>query len=113
MKYSSMNFHLSPSTTFPVPGEGITTFSVQMATSGVANPFKHFGLQIAQVIPTYVSSSGMSVFGANVQRTNLESMSLLTTNIPGGIMTYIECSAMPQQNVTQSRSHTQTSQTLR
>jgi hypothetical protein len=38
---------------------------------------------------------GMSVFGANVQRTNLEIMCILTRNTPGGITTYVERSAMP------------------
>jgi hypothetical protein len=33
--------------------------------------------------------------GVSVQRTNLEIMSLLTSNTPGRITTYIECSAMP------------------
>ena len=70
-------------------------FSVQMATSGVANWFWQHGLQIVQSIATYIISSGMSVFGASVQRTNLEIMSLLTSNTPGGITTYIERSAMP------------------
>jgi len=50
---------------------------------------------MALSIATYIISSGMSVFGASVQRTNLEIMSLLTSNTPGGITTYIERSAMP------------------
>ena len=74
---------------------GITTFSVQMATSGIANRFGQHGLQIAQCIGTYIISSGMSDFGASVQRSNLEIMSLLTSKTPGGITTYIELSAMP------------------
>jgi hypothetical protein len=70
-------------------------FSVQMATSGVANRFYHHDLQIALSIATYIISSGMSVFGASVQRTNMEIMFLLTSNTPGGMTTYIEHSAMP------------------
>jgi hypothetical protein len=68
-----------------------------MATSGVANQFELYGLQIALSIATYIISSGMSVFGASVQRTTLEMMSLLTSNTPGRITTYIEHSAMPTQ----------------
>jgi hypothetical protein len=52
-------------------------------------------LQIALSIATYIIASDMSVFGVSVQRMNLEIMSLLTTNTPGGIPTYTECSAMP------------------
>jgi len=37
----------------------------------------------------------MSVFGASVHRTNLEIISLLTSNTPGGITTFIERSVMP------------------
>jgi len=37
----------------------------------------------------------MSVFGLSILWTNLEIMSLLTSNTPGGITTYIECSVMP------------------
>jgi len=43
----------------------------------------------------YIISSCMSVFGATVQRTSLEIMSLLTSNTVGRITTYIERSAMP------------------
>jgi len=95
MKYASGYSSLSPLSTIPAPRAGITTFSVQMAISGVANRFSQHGLQIALSIATYIISSGMSVFGASVQRTNLEIMSLLTSNTPGGITTYIERSAMP------------------
>jgi len=47
----------------------------------------------------------MSVFGASVQRTNLEILSLLTSNTPTGITNYIECSAMqtPRQPMPKSR----------
>jgi len=37
----------------------------------------------------------MSVFGASVQRTHLEIISLLTSNTHGGITTNMECSMMP------------------
>jgi hypothetical protein len=66
-----------------------------MATSGVPNQFCQHELQIAMSIATYIISSGMSVFRAIVQRINLEIISLLTGNTPGGIPTYIEGSAMP------------------
>jgi len=66
-----------------------------MATSGIANRFWQHGLQIALSIATYIISSAMSVFGAIVQRTNLEIISLLTSNTPDGITTYIERSVMP------------------
>jgi len=95
MKYSGGYSSLSPLRTIPAPRAGITMFSVQMATSGVANRFQQHGLQIALSIATYIISSGMSGFGASVQRTNLEIMSLLTSNAPGRIITYIERSAMP------------------
>jgi len=52
-------------------------------------------MQIAQSIATYIISSGVSVFGASVQRMNVQIISLLTSNIAGGITTYIEFSAMP------------------
>jgi hypothetical protein len=65
-----------------------------MATSGVVNLFQQLELQIALSIATYIISSAMSVFGASVQRPNLEIMSVLTSNTSGGITTYIECSAM-------------------
>jgi len=73
----------------------MTMLSVQMATSGIANRFQQHGLQIALSIATYIIWSGMSVIGASVQRTNMEIMSLLTSNTPGGITTYMEHSAMP------------------
>jgi hypothetical protein len=65
-----------------------------MATSGIANWLEQHSLQIALSIATYIISSGMSVFDASVQRMNLEIMSLLTSNTPGRITTYIERSAM-------------------
>jgi hypothetical protein len=79
----------------PALRAGITTFSVQMATSGVTNQFYQHGLQIAESVATYIILSDMSVFVASVQRTNLEIMCILTSNTPGGIKTYIEGSAMP------------------
>jgi len=63
---------------------------MQMATSGIANWFSQHGLQIALSKATYIISSGMSVFGATVQRTKLDIMSLLSSNTLGGITTYIE-----------------------
>jgi len=66
-----------------------------MVTSCVANWFQQHCLQIALRIATYIITSGISVFGASVERTNLEIMSLLTSNIPGGITTHIAPSAMP------------------
>jgi len=94
-KYSGSYSSHSPLNKIPALGEGITTFSVQMATSGIANRFQQHGLQIAQSIATCIISSGMSVFGARVQRTKLEIMCILTSNTPGGITTYIERSAIP------------------
>jgi len=79
----------------PSTGAGITTHSVQMATSGFANRFQQQGLQIAQSLAIYIILSGMTVFGVSVQRSNLEIMSLLTSNTLGGITTNIEHSAMP------------------
>jgi len=80
-------------------------FSVQMATSGVANLFEQHGLQIAQSIATYIISSGMSVVGTSVQRTNFEIMSLLTSNTPGGITTFLEPTAMPTPRQPMPNSH--------
>jgi len=53
------------------------------------------GSQIALSIATYIMPSGISVLCASVERMNLEIMSLLITNTPGGITTYIKRSAMP------------------
>jgi hypothetical protein len=58
-----------------------------MATAGIANRFQQHGLQNAQSIATYIISSGMSAFGATVQKTKLEIMSLPTSNTPGRITT--------------------------
>jgi len=69
-------------------------FCVQEATSGIVNRFKQHHLQIGLSIATYIIFSGMSVYGASVQTINMEIMSLLPTNTPGGITTYIECTAM-------------------
>jgi hypothetical protein len=66
-----------------------------MATSGIANWFEQHHLEIAQSKVSYIISSGMSDFGKSVQRTNLQTMSLVTSNTPGGITTSIERSAMP------------------
>ena len=66
-----------------------------MVTSGIANRFWQHGFQITLSIATYIILSGMSVYGVSVQRTNLEIMSLLKSNTPGGITTYTERSAMP------------------
>jgi hypothetical protein len=96
--YSDAHSSLSPVSTIPAQRAGIKTLSVQMATSGVANWFQRHGLQISLSIATYIIPSGMSVFGASVQRTNLEIMSLLTSNTHGGITTYNEQSAMPATN---------------
>jgi hypothetical protein len=78
---------------------------MQMSTSGVANQFYQHSLQIALSIATYIISSGMSVFGAIVQTTNWEIMSLLTSDTPGGITTYIERSAMPTPRQQLPNSH--------
>ena len=69
-----------------------------MATSGLANWFSQHGLENALSIATYIISSDMSVLGASIKTTNLEIMSLLTSNTPSGITTYIKCSAMPTPN---------------
>ena len=45
-------------------------------------------------IATNIISNDMSVFGANVRRTNSEIMSFVTSKTPGGITTKIECSTM-------------------
>jgi len=95
MKYFAGYSSLSHSNKIAVPRAGITAFPVQMVTSGISHRFKRHGLQIAQSIATSIISSGKSVFGASVQRSNLEIMSLLTSNTPGGITTCIEGSAMP------------------
>ena len=95
IKYSGRYSSQSPLNIIPTPRAGITMFSVQMATLGVANWLYQHGLQIALSIATYIILSGMSAFGASVQRTNLEMMSLWTSNTPSGIMTCIERSVMP------------------
>jgi len=93
-RYSGGYSSLPPVNTLPAPRAGITQFPLRIATSGVANRFWRHGTQSAQSIVTYTISSGMPVYGANVQRTNLEIMSLVTSNTPGGITTCIECSTM-------------------
>jgi len=94
-KYSGGYSSHSPLNKIPALGAGTTTFSVQMASSAVANRFQQHGLQIVQSIATYIISSGMSALGASVQRPNLEIICILTRNTAGGITTYIERSAMP------------------
>jgi hypothetical protein len=79
----------------PALGVGISMFSVPMATSDIANRFLQHGLQLSQSIATYIIFSGMSVFGACVQITHLDIISLLTSNTPSRITPYIECSAIP------------------
>jgi len=94
-RYSGEYSNNSPLNNIPAPRAGITTFSVLMAASCIANRVQQHGLQIAVSILTYIISSSMSVFGVTVQRTNLEIMSLQTSNTPCRLRTYIECSAMP------------------
>ena len=77
------------------PRAAITTFSVQMGTSGVENWFQQHGLQIPKSIATNIISCGMSDYGAGVRRTILEIICLLTSDTHGGITTYIERSAIP------------------
>jgi hypothetical protein len=62
-------------------------------------------MQIAVSIAMYIISSDFSVFVMSVQRLNLEIMSHLIRNNPGGITIYIERSAMakPQQPMLKSR----------
>jgi len=79
----------------PLRRAGITTFSVQMATSCITNWLWKHGLQIALGIATYIISSGMSVFCASARTMNLEIMSVATSSTRGGTTTYITCSAMP------------------
>jgi len=49
---------------------------------------------VALSIATYIISSGMSALGASVQRMNLNIMSHLTSNTPGGISTNKERTVM-------------------
>lgn len=70
-------------------------FSVQMASRGDAYQLYQNGLQIAFHSVTYIISSDMFVIGASVRRINLEIMTLLTCNTPGGITTHIQCSTIP------------------
>jgi len=105
MMYTGTYSTLSPLNNIPTPSVAITMFSVQMVTSGIANWFKQHGLQMALSPVTYIISSGMSVFGASVQRMNLEMISLLTSNTHGGITTYTECSAMPTPRQPMPNSH--------
>jgi hypothetical protein len=94
-KYSGGYSSLLPLNKIPTQRVGLPTLSVQMRTSGVANQILLNALPIALSIATYIISSGMSVFVATVQRSNLAIISLLTSNTPGGIPTYIESSSMP------------------
>jgi hypothetical protein len=77
----------SPFNDIPAPRQGSTVFSLQTASSRIANWFPQHGLQIAQGIVTNIISSYMSVIGVCVQRMNLEIMCILTSNTPGGITT--------------------------
>jgi hypothetical protein len=95
MMYSGGYSRLVPLNKIQALKAGITMFSVQMATSGVANQFWMHGLNIAQSIATYIISSGISDSGASVQRIHLEIMSVLTSNTHGGITIYLEHTAMP------------------
>jgi hypothetical protein len=76
-----------------------------MATSGFANWFYQHALKIAQSIETYIISSNMSVFVANVQRKNFEIMCILTSYTPDGITTYIERTAMATPRQPMLNSH--------
>jgi hypothetical protein len=95
MEYSTMNSSLTSLNKVPTPKTGIAMFPKLMVTGDIANRFKNHGLPIALSIATYSISCGMSVYGTCGKNTNLEIMSLLTSNIPGGIPNYIECSAIP------------------
>jgi hypothetical protein len=80
-----------------VPRVGITTFSTQMAISGIVNWFSHHGLQIALEIRC-LHHLGRHVCGrCENPRTNLQIMFLLTSNTPREITTYRKCSASPTQ----------------
>jgi len=105
MRYPHGWSSLSPLNKILAPRACITMFPLQMATSGFANWIKQHGMQIALSIVTYIISSGMSLFGASVQRTNVEIMSLRTSNTPSGITTYTECSAMPTPRQPMLNSH--------
>jgi hypothetical protein len=65
-----------------------------MVTADIVNWLHQHWLQIALSIATYIIASDMTVFGPSVQGTNKESISLLTSNTPSGIKTYIERSMM-------------------
>jgi len=104
-KYSGGYSWVSHLNNIPVLRESITMFSVQMATSGVANRFQQQGLQIAQSIVTYIISSSMSGFGMSVHRLNFKIMSLLTNNTLVWITTYIERSAMPTTRQPMTNTH--------
>jgi len=95
MKYSGGSSNDWPLNKFPAPSTGITTFSVQMATSGIPNRFGQHGLQITETIATYISLSSISIFSVSVQRMNIVIISLLTSNTACRIATYMECSVMP------------------
>jgi len=81
--------------TFCMAIVGITESSVQLASSAVANGFWQHGLQIALISQFNMIMSSMSVFGANVQTTHFDIMSLLVKNTTDGITTYKEHSEMP------------------
>ena len=69
------------------------------------NLFQQHGLEMTLSIGTYTILSGIYVCCVSVQRTNLEIMSLLTSNTPSGITTYIESSAMPTPRQPMPNSH--------
>jgi len=94
-KSSGRYYSYSPLHIIPAPGAGISTFSFQMATSGIGNRFWQNGFQIPQSIATYVITSGVSNCGGSVETSNFEIMCILTSNAPGRITTYIEHWAMP------------------
>jgi len=81
-RYSSEYSSHSSLKELPLLSLGITTFSVQMASSGIPNLLCHQDLQIALNIATNVFSSGMSVSGTSVPRIHFEILSLLTINTP-------------------------------
>jgi hypothetical protein len=62
-------------------------------------------MRIALRIATNIILRGMSVVGASVQTTNLETMSLLKSNTPSGITIEIESSAIPTPRQPMPNSH--------
>ena len=66
-RYSGGYSTLSPWNKIPALRVGITTFSVQMATCGVANRLGQHGMQRAVRKATYIISSNMCVFRASAR----------------------------------------------